>query len=421
MSEWIRPDGCEGGACVEYRTVDGKVYVRNSTDEDHMVAFTVAEWYAFVAGLVETAVHDARVVINLDNERLTVENARLEKSLTDSACEVESLRAFLHSANQRIEEVEGMVAVLQRGRDQLRAFNRESERQRNEAIAEAAVLRHRDRRTQAVVEAAEAVVAAELVLLKFEYPTAEDDADQAFLDALTAAVAALQDVPASPPESQLPADQPPVEALATDGAGAQGEAQGDYCPVCDHDDHRCPGCGSSVEHGAITCDDCIETPEESVAIVDANLRAKGGSGLTEVLPEPAPKPDGEVPEAGRAGEAQEPSFAERYGRQIDSVIMEDLERSTQDRTEGLDAAIEAATMAILRYDLRVGLATNIRPASHHRCEAEAAIRAASPLIERAALLAAADAWSTEWIEDGTGFPENTDEWLRDRAGRVVGS
>ena len=53
------------------------------------------------------------------------------------------------------------------------------------------------------------------------------------------------------------------------------------CPVCDHDDHRCPKCGRSVEHGAITCDDldCIETPEESVAIVDHNLRAKGMAGL----------------------------------------------------------------------------------------------------------------------------------------------
>jgi len=55
-SDWIRPDGCEGGSCVEYRTADGKVFVRNSTDEDHMVALTVAEWDAFVAGLTAAAV-----------------------------------------------------------------------------------------------------------------------------------------------------------------------------------------------------------------------------------------------------------------------------------------------------------------------------------------------------------------------------
>jgi hypothetical protein len=43
-------------------------------------------------------------------------------------------------------------------------------------------------RLNRVVTAAKAVVAADLVLLKFEYPTAQDDADQAILDALKTVV-----------------------------------------------------------------------------------------------------------------------------------------------------------------------------------------------------------------------------------------
>lgn len=35
---------------------------------------------------------------------------------------------------------------------------------------------------------------------------------------------------------------------APDGSG--------YCPRCDHDDHRCPGCGDPVPHGVAACVSC---------------------------------------------------------------------------------------------------------------------------------------------------------------------
>lgn len=44
---------------------------------------------------------------------------------------------------------------------------------------------------------------------------------------------------------------------------------GDYCPKCDHDDHRCAGCGEPIEHGRVDCDDCraIEYENEIVLAV----------------------------------------------------------------------------------------------------------------------------------------------------------
>jgi hypothetical protein len=90
----------------------------------------------------------------------------------------------------------------------------------------------------------------------------------------------------------------------------------------------------------------------------------------------------------------------------------------RDRTEGLDAAIEAAVAAVTRIleTDPVGEDTSLLTHIH------AAIRAAAPVIERAALLAAADDFEDD------PFPDIADEvkWiyveaLRDRAGRTVAS
>jgi hypothetical protein len=152
------------------------------------------------------------------------------------------------------------------------------------------------------------------------------------------------------------------------------------------------------------------------------------------------KPDGEVPEAGRAGEAQTKSF-------IESLRMPDLtdeeraafvaEANPQDRTEGLDAAIEAARQARHihatttwghkepdgqlsgGWDCTCGRFGGGIHASAMDHFMEIAVRAASPLIERAALHAVADDWEND------PFPDIADEvkWiyveaLRDRATRT---
>lgn len=61
------------------------------------------------------------------------------------------------------------------------------------------------------------------------------------------------------------------------------------CSQCNTDRHVCPGCGESIGHFEALCGRCEddstalqhETPEESAAIVDANLRAAGSSGLAQ--------------------------------------------------------------------------------------------------------------------------------------------
>lgn len=54
--EWTRARGCATGSCVEVTlnpAVPGKVFVRNSQDRrGPVVAFTEAEWEAFLGGAV---------------------------------------------------------------------------------------------------------------------------------------------------------------------------------------------------------------------------------------------------------------------------------------------------------------------------------------------------------------------------------
>jgi hypothetical protein len=270
-------------------------------------------------------------------------------------------------------------------------------------------------------------------------------------------VGELLEGPASPPASPLPPEQPPVEALATDGAGAQGEAQGaaevdsalswvsaaawiradarslnallgDTTPTprvwnagdpepegvekvrdadgddWDRDAEKGLWCWTDVRDGATSW-------------ANWDLLAHFGDGLTEVLPEPAPKPDGEVSEAVRAGEAPVvcPDFDAPCEPLCDFCTAEVRAGEAQERTEGLDAAIEAAAEAISRYDWDHQLSANGEVSRHQRAEAAAAVRAASPLIERAALLAAADDLkAADWSSWDDAY-----EWLRDRAGRTV--
>jgi len=594
MSDWIRPPGCEGGACVEYRTEGGKVFIRNSEQPEEWMEFTVAEWDAFVAGLqgqqipvpplsVQAADRE-REMLRLQVAELTAlghrlraqlagvapsslaaENARLrqradtlEKSLTDSDCEVESLKA------ERDRYATAVVRAW-RERDALERAVAEAVRHRNAAIAEAAVLRHRDRRTQAVVEAARAFV--EKLRLSPSGLIGKFNAE------FVAAVDLYQKGPIEPPESPLPAEQPPVEALATDGAEAQGEAQGaDDWTAKDGVSNSSPeferikaeierlirgaafdliagragttaglilanlahrhglapagsGPGEQIHESSVNLTRSVRAPRvwnagdpepegvEKVRDDDGDLWVRtsqvwiytdenntrvpswwepltaGCAPLTEVLPEPAPvenliaesslgaalsairsqeavprfegdcpecgpgyrygdegcrhtppKPDGEVPEAGRAGEAQEPvlhryafqegwqvirAFAGEYYQAgvVDALLARrsysaDLdpvaEKNSsdvrpQERTEGLDAAIEAAARALFRGGGSLDLWGQLQPADkvHWRQAAERVLRGASPLIERAALLAAADRM------EGRGYTnESAVAWLR---------
>jgi hypothetical protein len=249
-------------------------------------------------------------------------------------------------------------------------------RERNEAIAEAAVLRHRDRQTQAVVEAA------------VDWRLAVDFYEKGPTEALAS------------PQS---AEQPPVEALATDGATPQGEAQGAAGASWKSPVHTTSG---DEADGWKAIQGFVNRLRRDVDRMQATFLG-AVPPLTEVLPEPAPvadndhDPDGEVPEAGRAGEAQE-------------------------RTEGLDAAIEAVAQRFAKGKRDAGLYVVFEASDGHNSirgvnaveAATEAVRAASPLIERAALLAAADDWMIDWLDEGTGFPLKTDDWLRDRATRT---
>lgn len=319
------------------------------------------------------------------------------------------------------------------------------------AQAEVEGLRHRDRRTQAVVEAAVAW-------------RASSDSYKA-QTALVLAVDAYEKGPTEAPTSPLPADQPPVVAEeATDGLEAQGGAQQAAGPsrVWDkgegpvawlHVPERKPrvwNAGDPEPEGVERIVDRVgdewcridgwwSTTDngEDYATLDWTDLLVVWAPLTEVLPEPAAdltakahriaslidtglgnvtkpltplpvvgqdgpctcdlcetgpdkpaaEPDGEVPEASRAGEAQDRTECEDCGQR------HPVGDEFPDRTEGLDAAIEAATEAI--HDMECG--EWAEGCTHSRVTylrwrgfAQAAVRAASPLIERAALHAAAD-------------------------------
>jgi|SRR6185369_7467166 len=474
-TDWIRPAGCESGSCVEIRTFSDGTAIRHSDEPEHVIVFKSAEWDAFVAGLVAEqlaeaeddrdfhAAHADRIADIADHiaaanrrnreakEALATENARLrqrvdtlERSLTDSACEVESLRAFLHSANQRIEEVEGMVAVLQRSRDALRNSNRDLLKQRNAAVAEAAVLRLKVRRMQ-------------------------DVADQAitwfrkggnFFD-FHAAVLAYRKGQEAAPESTESAEQPPGEAMATDGAGAQGEAQGAveafWRWLGDLHDRIYSGGTAFLEHfvpaarvdPASTWVDVTDRIRADARATEATFTgtptATMATGVVKVTMEDGiqvaldglhgqekRRADLAEREAGRAGEAQEQPWTQEQVDRINRRAEEGADRmrpfvrdakrpaEAQERTEGLDAAIEAA--CAVRYGASWPTADKVLAAGWRSDMAEI-LRAASPLIERAALLAAADEIRSrldQYESTYIGLVEAVD-MLERRAGRTGGA
>ncbi len=447
-----------------------------------------ADRHKFPNGCADLTIEVQELVRERDPARMVMElvHARdtLEKSLTAADCEVESLRGD-------VERYKGWLAI--------------ANRELNEAIAEAAVLRHRDRRTQAVVRGLSAWV-AQMRDLDLDQTAADILGDD-----LVAAVDAYEKGPTEAPASPLPAEQPPVEGTAADGLEAQGGAQRaarvfhavmiygaeggwscrcgasgtgamvhpiGYVPrVWNAGDPEPEGVEKVTDSGGQTwtrhrSSEWMYTEQGFVA-----ARAQwgdlvyGDGPLTEVLPEPAvptaadreawtrlgeqwkavrdqtradaktmlagtlsgvivrtladgirskgepflaeaigqprtSKPDGEVPEAGRAGEAQE---ACSYSAVLDpDANKNSSDVRPQDRTEGLDAAIEAALPAFREGWIEWG-----RPL---RSCIEAAVRAASPLIERAALLAAAEAIVRDWSDDHeSGLAA---DWLRDRATRT---
>ncbi len=452
-SEWIRPAGCESGSCVEYRTVGDKVFVRNSSDHvgEEMLEFTVAEWDTFVAGLVasapcscqswppdgpspDCAVHGAIRALNetmVERDQLAAENARLRRDLAEEKATTkraldsyeamgQTAEALMAERDEALRDVASLQAQMTQAAsneatlrlragnaltaaDNLRAERDEAEGELRTVIAELLVLRHRDRRTQAVVDAAVAWRA--MVAQTGERGIRIEGGNLAdAVDKLTEAKLCIcrprhreddpicQYVPGAP-ETDLSAtespEQPPVEGTATDGLEAQGGAQD--ATTC-----RCGAPDSLHEEGDIRIIPAAPTPVTFASERFTATRAgwyeitryltavrEGLSGLPDLadvdrhivhltdedLADNDRKPDGEVPEAGRAGEAQ-------------------------DRTEGLDAAIEAArehqprTLGGGHWWCYCGEDGAGDFWESHRLVAQ--LRAASPLIERAALNAAAD-------------------------------
>jgi hypothetical protein len=460
--------------------------------------------------------------VEIDRDNLAAQNARLrqrvdtlEKSLTAADCEVESLRTFadevldlvpegwgdemplpplpadgslpplvsnetvalgwvrrIAAENPRLrrqhDQAAKDLAKVVRERDALVGGIAEAVRHRNEAIAEAAVLGSKVRRMQPVVEAAEAWLAVAAVT-----PAPWWWQPDRTVHALTAAVDAFQNGPQTAPASPLPAEQPPVEVLATDGAGAQGEAQGaaeaSWTAAIERirseagdltrkmfaaelklrpDNERTPrvwNAGDPEPEGVERVKDADgdtwkrRRPDRGGwwRQVGGHLNQHWGSltpPLTEVLPELAPVTIAEGIQVALDGlRAQEKRRADLADREAGRA------GEAQNRTEGLDAPIEAASRATVRHTLircSTGRTAEDGPIEPYRwlCSCgqtgsdnftlhvtAEAVRAASPLIERAALLAAADDWMVDWLAEGTGFPENTDAWLKKRAGRVVGS
>lgn len=624
-TERIRPDGCEGGACVEYRRVGDKVFLRNPARPDVLVEFTAAEWDTFVTGLVGDKIcyeHGDYPQVVEAYEQTGAENAHLTELLTTVTAERDQLRENLitecaqtesladENAHLRLRRKQAIaslaevktqigaiwhalgipadadadivaevrdlrardkpgcsrahqdLATVEAERDSLAAENarlrqevgdnhrlrfevekvldgvlgtewtdgagaglaadvqmvaQQLERARHNAVtwhaewvraqAEVEVLRHRDRRTQAVVEAA---VEWATDLRRFTASLYEVGEEQRRFQSPAKELLAAVDAFVKGPETGLsatePVQQPQPVAQPIDGPEPQGEAQGlvgvfylpyhGSVPASPVRIRRVWNAGDPEPEGVLSVRDkdgdrwVSPTGDGPWRIVGASDEAfwhelvETWGPLTEVLPEPtepdaaaeqvrlrteframadnwtskdggtnssdeylrlsdevarlirsqahallrgdaasvgrlimaqlahvhglAPtQPEGEVPEAGRAGEAQ---------------------TEDQDRTEvGLDAAIEAAACAMWmaesgethQDDWRAGVEEPWR--NHWFRQAEAAIRAASPLIERAALNAAADALPEGRDGDDDMAILATEAirgWLRDRATRT---
>ena len=49
--EWRHSSSCQGGACVEVASLDGRIAVRDSECPENVIIFSASSWRDFVAGV----------------------------------------------------------------------------------------------------------------------------------------------------------------------------------------------------------------------------------------------------------------------------------------------------------------------------------------------------------------------------------
>lgn len=62
-------------------------------------------------------------------------------------------------------------------------------------------------------------------------------------------------------------------AILTATVGRLNAADPPYCPDCDHDTHRCGGCGTNVEHGEGACPGCTADIERATPAARTSFKA----------------------------------------------------------------------------------------------------------------------------------------------------
>ncbi len=474
MTDWIRPD-CETAACIEYQIIGESVTIRDSATPEHPgLVFTLAEWEAFVGGLVAERIaeqapkglqrHAAHLgddpigefyladEADLHFAALTADRDRLEDQAGTLAAQLHATeeerdrfleqRTASHSrlldvldklaeANKITEQATRLAS--QRAEDLARAAGNaaahitEALDQRDAAIAEREVLRHRDRRTQAVVEAAVGLMAG------FAARKPGGGSDE--LCALEWAVDDYQKGPSAPQEPPQSPEQPPVEDTATDGLEAQGGAQqaAEAIPcTCDGGECDCPCHDPTPEAraerlAAPTAADLQAARDQTRADADELLRKpvcncawNDGNAPAHIVGHHADCPAW-VPRPGSLGSDPRPrkraaADNDQDPDDIDRALARQETRRNRPplcpecgpgyrygdegcrhtpRTEGLDAAIEAACKAAWD-DSHLSFGEDgwdkALPSERaaYRNAMTVAVRAASPLIEAAALHAAAD-------------------------------
>jgi len=404
MSDWIRPAGCEGGGCVEYRTVGDDVFIRSSRSPHQCAIASVAEWDAFVVGLTAEV---------RDESDFYVAHVDQMATLADSIAEA---KRALAAENAR----------LRQQRDQVFKDLAAEQKAHRSAVAEAAVLRHRDRRTQAVVAVTRVWHHACGRTVGTGpgspgLPTCECGDLSGWVTYSNSVGEPLSDKPGSFLKVRWTVPGPRVW-----NAGDP-EPEGVETVRCRFDTQW-----QRTPRGWYCVDVFPDGPPSRRSNYGEWKHLRSRAPLTEVLPGPSPvtiaegvqvaldglheqekrRADLADREAGRAGEAQCPNCGSGsrtwrgptgtwnpaanppcvhpwHEPEMPEWERELLDRQAkaQDCTEGLDAAIEAAQRAATEiYRQRNGFPADVElnPA-YVWAYAEAAVRAASPLIERAAL------------------------------------
>lgn len=361
MSDWIT---CEGGACVQYRTEGDTVTIRSTVTAEQM-RLTVAAWETFVAGLTAevTAERDAVAADHRSTfstarsvvDTLAAENARLRQQVAELKDErdfhvahVEQIATLADTISAEKSRLRQQLAAAEDERDRLTGalarteLQRDTEHRRHlEAVAEAAMVRHQIRELHApTLESVEwfhdqtgkgkALVCPSCRPAdptEWNPPIGQAGIEPpgfvpSYVLSPCPTLVAVQEASATPPESTLPAEQAPVEALATDGAEPQGEAQraagASWLAQQFHETYERLAPSFGYETREASAKPWADVPEQNrrlmIAVCAELLPAIENwllpVRMVAVLPEPAPATGGIIPPGARF--AVEPDPVERW-------------------------------------------------------------------------------------------------------------